>query len=204
MCWDERSLRVSSCESKHGTYCASFVCRIRVHVVLHAVLWGFYVCIGGDVQVNPRVLICWAIQKDPDFVFHSGTGGVDGAPSAGNRRRSEGNCELSILSVWRRAFSCAFLPHGRPCLICPLLQILLQYFAADFPLDSQLFSYSISDLKVGTFDKEKIITLSPTASLYEFLSTMITTGLGGLPVVDEEGTLVDIFSRYPLPCSSSQ
>jgi len=77
-------------------------------------------------------------------------------------------------------------------------KILLQYFAADFPLDSQLFSYSISDLKVGTFDKEKIITLSPTASLYEFLSTMITTGLGGLPVVDEEGTLVDIFSRYDI------
>lgn len=31
----------------------------------------------------------------------------------------------------------------------PPQQILLQYFAADFPLDSQMFSYSIFDLKVG-------------------------------------------------------
>eukprot|EP00667_Euglena_gracilis_P009572 EG_transcript_9725 len=77
-------------------------------------------------------------------------------------------------------------------------KILLQYFAADFPLDSQMFSYSIFDLKVGTFGRDKITTLGPTNTLYEFLSTMMETGLGGLPVVDETGALVDIFSRYDI------
>lgn len=77
-------------------------------------------------------------------------------------------------------------------------KILLQYFAADFPLDSQMFVYSIFDLKVGTFGRNQIITLHPTATLYEYLSTMIDTGLGGVPVVDENGALVDVFSRYDI------
>lgn len=77
-------------------------------------------------------------------------------------------------------------------------KILLQYFAADFPLDSQMFSYSIFDLKVGTFGREFVTTLNPMNTLEECLSLMIQTGLGGLPVVDESGALVDIFSRYDI------
>jgi len=77
-------------------------------------------------------------------------------------------------------------------------KILLQYFAADFPLDSTLFSYSIYDLKVGKFGGENITCLSPSVTLYEYLSLMMSTGLGGVPVVDEKGTLVDVFSRYDI------
>jgi 5'-AMP-activated protein kinase regulatory gamma subunit len=77
-------------------------------------------------------------------------------------------------------------------------KILLQYFAADFPLDSQMFAYSIFDLKVGTFGRERVTTLGPTNTLFEYFSLMMETGLGGLPVMDDTGALVDIFSRYDI------
>eukprot|EP00906_Rhabdomonas_costata_P022277 RCo032193 len=71
---------------------------------------------------------------------------------------------------------------------------VLGYFAANFPLDSKFFSYSVLDLKVGTFGR--VWTGTPHTPLHTLLTTCMTKKVAALPITDEEGVLVDMFSRY--------
>eukprot|EP01012_Entosiphon_sulcatum_P063993 TRINITY_DN9243_c0_g1_i1.p1 TRINITY_DN9243_c0_g1~~TRINITY_DN9243_c0_g1_i1.p1 ORF type:complete len:401 (+),score=79.74 TRINITY_DN9243_c0_g1_i1:188-1390(+) len=75
---------------------------------------------------------------------------------------------------------------------------LLSYFVSLHPLTSPLFSYSLRDLKVGTFrDAGKPIhTGTPQTPLHVLLSDCMRHTVSVLPIVDEEGHLVDLFSRY--------
>jgi predicted transcriptional regulator len=70
---------------------------------------------------------------------------------------------------------------------------ILGYFAANYPLDASIFSYSIGDLKIGTYGR--IFSGNPTTPLSTLLETCLKKCISSVPIVDENGVLLDIFSR---------
>ncbi|OQR67914.1 hypothetical protein BIW11_13233 [Tropilaelaps mercedesae] len=73
-----------------------------------------------------------------------------------------------------------------------ILRFLFLYFY-DLPHASYL-DQSIQDLKVGSF--ENIATCKPTMPLIEALNTFIERRVSALPVVDEDGKVVDIYAKF--------
>jgi 5'-AMP-activated protein kinase, regulatory gamma subunit len=58
----------------------------------------------------------------------------------------------------------------------------------------QFLQQSISELKVGTFDK--IRTIRTSTPISEALNIFVTTRVSALPVVDENDKLVNIYSKF--------
>jgi len=83
--------------------------------------------------------------------------------------------------------------HGGNILHAVCHPSILGYFVANFPLDATIFSYSIGDLKIGTYGR--IFTGTPQTPLFTLLDTCVKKGVSSVPIVDEKGTLLDVFSR---------
>ncbi|XP_022645070.1 uncharacterized protein LOC111243559 isoform X2 [Varroa destructor] len=73
-----------------------------------------------------------------------------------------------------------------------ILRFLFLYFY-DLPHASYL-DQSIQELKVGSF--ENIATCNPTTPLIDALKTFIERRVSALPVVDEDGKVVDIYAKF--------
>eukprot|EP00667_Euglena_gracilis_P014728 EG_transcript_15273 len=83
--------------------------------------------------------------------------------------------------------------HGGNLLHAVCRPSILGYFVANYPLDAPIFSYSITDLKVGTFGR--IFTGTPHTPLFTLLDTCVKKVVSSIPIVDEKGTLQAVFSR---------
>mmetsp|Transcript_87146 Transcript_87146/g.151628 ORF Transcript_87146/g.151628 Transcript_87146/m.151628 type:complete len:340 (-) Transcript_87146:489-1508(-) len=84
--------------------------------------------------------------------------------------------------------------HGGNLLHAVCRPSILGYFVANYPMDATLFSHSISDLKIGTFGR--IFTGTPQTPLFTLLDTCVNRGISAVPIVNEDGRLLDVFSRY--------
>lgn len=82
-----------------------------------------------------------------------------------------------------------------------LLQIithshLLAFLVQNMNFDSPIFKYSIEALGIGTYDT--LITASPSIALFDALKMFAKFKVSAIPVVDGQGVVVDVFSRYDI------
>eukprot|EP00997_Jenningsia_sp_PLL12_P008801 NODE_5634_length_562_cov_56.787524_g4900_i0.p1 GENE.NODE_5634_length_562_cov_56.787524_g4900_i0~~NODE_5634_length_562_cov_56.787524_g4900_i0.p1 ORF type:complete len:180 (-),score=66.54 NODE_5634_length_562_cov_56.787524_g4900_i0:22-537(-) len=71
---------------------------------------------------------------------------------------------------------------------------VLGYVVANYPMDSSMFAYSIGDLGIGTYGR--VFTGTTSSPLHALLAMCMSKGIAALPITDEDGVLVDMFSRY--------
>eukprot|EP00668_Euglena_longa_P011842 GGOE01014262.1.p1 GENE.GGOE01014262.1~~GGOE01014262.1.p1 ORF type:complete len:332 (-),score=81.94 GGOE01014262.1:119-1114(-) len=83
--------------------------------------------------------------------------------------------------------------HGGNLLHAICRPSILSYFVANYPLDAPIFSYSVGDLKIGTFNR--IFTGTPHTPLFTLLDTCVKKAVSSIPIVNEKGVLLDVFSR---------
>ena len=84
---------------------------------------------------------------------------------------------------------------GNVACIMPHKRILryLYLFIYDMP-QPDFVHKSIADLKLGTF--ENIKTIRQDTRLMEALNLFVSTRVSALPVVDDQGKLVNIYSKF--------
>ena len=87
--------------------------------------------------------------------------------------------------------------HCTPLRRCPLLVLACVSGGALTPVPPPpppLFSHSISDLNIRTFGPT--FTGTPQTPLFTLLDTCVNRGISAVPIVNEDGRLLDVFSRY--------
>lgn len=82
-----------------------------------------------------------------------------------------------------------------------LLQIithshLLAYMVYNISLDLPIFRCSLEELRIGTFDK--IVTATPDKTVHEVLNLFKQHHISAVPIVDFDGCIIDVFSRYDI------
>jgi 5'-AMP-activated protein kinase regulatory gamma subunit len=58
----------------------------------------------------------------------------------------------------------------------------------------QFLQQSISELKIGTYDK--IGTINTSTPIFEALNIFVSTRVSALPVVDDNQKIVNIYSKF--------
>ncbi|CAM9467940.1 unnamed protein product [Chrysoparadoxa australica] len=91
-----------------------------------------------------------------------------------------------------------FLPimvPGEPGVFALISHVeILEFLVTTFREQRRLFDNPISELQIGFFG-DSVITVHQDARLHEVLDTMELHGIGAVPIVDQNGRVVNIYSR---------
>lgn len=79
------------------------------------------------------------------------------------------------------------------CLCSIIINLAFTFQINDLPKPAYL-SQSLGDLKIGTF--ENIETVSEETSIILALKKFVERRVSALPMVDQEGRLIDIFAKF--------
>ncbi|GMH66190.1 hypothetical protein TL16_g04375 [Triparma laevis f. inornata] len=85
-----------------------------------------------------------------------------------------------------------FLPVILPSDACITYTIILEYLVTHFREQRRLFDDTIYDLGIGTY--ENIVTVKGEQKLSEVLALIERRGLSAVPVVDDKGVVVNVYS----------
>lgn len=80
-------------------------------------------------------------------------------------------------------------------LACLTYTNFLEHLVTHFREQRRLFDDSITDLGIGTYGEQNVVTVQPQQTLAEALELMATHNLSALPVVDEQGKVMGVYSR---------
>ncbi|GMH84489.1 hypothetical protein TrVE_jg8011 [Triparma verrucosa] len=84
------------------------------------------------------------------------------------------------------------LPSDARVLACISYTAILEYLVTHFREQRRLFDDSIYDLNIGTY--ENIVTVKAEQPLRDVLSVIESRGLSAVPVVDDAGVVVNVYS----------
>ncbi|KAL9657303.1 hypothetical protein ABK040_011523 [Willaertia magna] len=73
---------------------------------------------------------------------------------------------------------------------------LLAYLVQNLKFDSPIFQYSLEDLGIGTYSN--VVTAKTDMQLFAAVCLFAKYKISAIPVVDDKGGVVDVFSRYDI------